>query len=69
MIILLLHNQFNSFIYLYIYMNFKLSSQHILQITLLIAVVLLAIYLVKPTLEGSNKFIDCMKNSKATTWQ
>lgn len=47
-------------------MNFKLSSQHILQITLLIAVVLLAIYLVKPTLEGSNKFIDCMKNSKAT---
>lgn len=49
-------------------MNFKLNSQHILQIALLIAVVLLAIYLVKSTLEGSkkSKFIDCVKSPEAT---
>lgn len=49
-------------------MNFKLNSQHILQIALLIGVVLLAIYLVKSTLEGFKKsnFIDCVNSPEVT---
>ena len=40
-------------------MNFKLNRQHILHLALLLAILLVAIYLLKPTLEGEEKFVYC----------